>query len=224
MTTARAQLAMDKLMDAAERLYAEHGFAAVSMRQISDAAGQHNKSVVQYHFNSRDELIKAIVHRHLQPFQEYRTALMAELVDKPDVSLRDRVSCLVLPSVLHNIDLGSPSWHARFMAQALVEPTLREYTIQAHTHDPDSRTRPELDAMIRQLVVHMCAELEYDLAHRRIAASAAESSWHRLGDRLVTAVCGMWIEFHGPAPANNAAVHELTTPFRGTTIMKIQYI
>jgi len=43
---------MDKLMDAAERLYAEHGFAAVSIRQISDAAGQRNKSIVQYHFST----------------------------------------------------------------------------------------------------------------------------------------------------------------------------
>ncbi|HEX4223912.1 MAG TPA: helix-turn-helix domain-containing protein [Pseudonocardiaceae bacterium] len=195
MTTARAQLAMDKLMDAAERLYAEHGFAGVSIRQICAAAGQRNNSVVQYHFSSRDELIKAIIDRHVLAVDEYRMALMGELAGKPEVSLRDRVSCLVLPSVLHNIDLGTPSWHARFMAQALVEPSLREYTIQAHTHDPDSRAGPELGAMIRQVVVHMCAELEYDLAHHRIAASAAESSWHRLGDHLVTAVCGMSIEF-----------------------------
>ena len=214
--TPRAQLAMDKLMDAAERLYAEHGFAAVSIRQISDAAGQRNKSVVQYHFSSRDELIKAIINRHIVPVEQHRMVMVAALATKsPDnpVTLRDKLACSVLPSVLHNIDLGTPSWHARFMAQAMVEPSLRDYAIKTHTdsesartlrelygvarRDPTGEIAPELAAMIRQLVVHMCAELEYDLAHGRIAASEAERSWRKLGDHLVTAVCGMSIGFFG---------------------------
>ena len=204
--TPRAQLAMDKLMDAAERLYAEHGFAGVSIRQISDAAGQRNKSVVQYHFSNRDELIKAIIDRHIRPVDRYRMTQAAELVDKPEVSLRERVSCFVLPTVQHMIDLGTPSWYARFTAQAFVEPSLREYAIRAHTESdsiqllrelPGWRANPsgELSTMIRQLVVHMGAELEYDLAHGRIPASEAESSWRRLGDHLVTAVCGMSVAF-----------------------------
>ena len=211
--TPRAQLAMDKLMDAAERLYAEHGFAAVSIRQISDAAGQRNKSVVQYHFSNRDELIKAIIARHVGPVDRLRLAQVAELVDKPEVSLRDRVACFVLPSVQHSIDLGTPSWHARFMAQAFVEPSLREYALQAHTdsesirllrelpgvrrHDPSGELAPELATMIRQLIIHMGAELEYDLAHGRLPASATESSWRKLGEHLITAVCGMSIAFFG---------------------------
>ncbi|HEY4023394.1 MAG TPA: helix-turn-helix domain-containing protein [Pseudonocardiaceae bacterium] len=211
--TPRAQLAMDKLMDAAERLYAERGFAAVSIRQISDAAGQRNKSVVQYHFTSRDELIKAIIARHVGPVDRHRMAMVADLVDRPEVSLRDRVACFVLPTVLHNVDLGTPSWHARFMAQAFVEPSLRDYALQSHIdsesiqllrelpgvrqHDPTGELTPELATMIRQLMVHMCAELEYDLAHGRIPASDAEKSWRRLGEHLITAVCGIWIAFFG---------------------------
>jgi AcrR family transcriptional regulator len=211
--TPRAQLAMNKLMDAAERLYAEHGFAGVSIRQISDAAGQRNKSVVQYHFSNRDELIKAIIARHVAPVDQTRMTMVAALLDQPEVSLRDRVSCSVLPSVLHYIDLGTPSWHARFMAQAMVEPSLRDYAVQSHTdsesirllrelpgaarRDPTGKLSPELATMIRQLVVHMCAELEYDLAHGRIAASEAERSWRKLGDHLVTATCGMYIAFFG---------------------------
>jgi len=211
--TPRAQLAMDKLMDAAERLYAEHGFAAVSIRQISDAAGQRNKSVVQYHFSNRDELIKAVIARHIGPVDRHRMAMLAALTDRPEVSLRDRMSCAVLPTVLHQLDLGTPSWHARFNAQVQVEPSLRDYALQSHMdsqsirllrelpgarrHDPFGELAPQLATMIRQLVVHMCAELEYDLAHGRIPASAAEQSWRKLGEHLVTAVCGLWIAFFG---------------------------
>lgn len=204
---------MDKLMDAAERLYAERGFAGVSIRQISDAAGQRNKSVVQYHFSNRDELIKAIIARHIGPVDRHRMAMVADLVGRPEVSLRDRMACAVLPTVLHLVDLGTPSWHARFIAQALVEPSLRDYTLQSHMdsesirllrelpgamrHDRSGELASELATMIRQLVVHMCAELEYDLAHGRIPASEAESSWRRLGEHLITAVCGMWIAYFG---------------------------
>jgi AcrR family transcriptional regulator len=211
--TPRAQLAMDKLMDAAERLYAEHGFAGVSIRQISDAAGQRNKSVVQYHFSNRDELIKAIIARHVGPVDRLRMAMVAELVDKPEVSLRDRVACFVLPSVQHNIDLGTPSWHVRFMAQAFVEPSLRDYALRSHSdseslrllrelpgvrqHDPSGELAPALATMIRQLIIHMSAELEYDLAHGRIPASEIERSWRKLGEHLITAVCGISIAFFG---------------------------
>lgn len=211
--TPRAQLAMDKLMSAAEQLYAEQGFASVSIRQISDAAGQRNKSVVQYHFSNRDELIKAIIARHVGPVDRIRLAMVAELVDKPQVTLRDRVACFVLPTIRHLIDLGTPSWHARFMAQAFVEPNLRAYAIQSHaesqslrllrdlldtrTQDPRSEVTPVMSTMIRQLTVHMCAELEYDLAHGRIPATEAEQSWLRLGDHLVTAICGIWIALFG---------------------------
>jgi AcrR family transcriptional regulator len=211
--TPRAQLARDKLMDAAERLYAEHGFAGVSIKQISDAAGQRNKSAVQYHFSNRDELTKAIVDRHVGPVDEHRLRLVEALMGRSEVSLRERMTCFVLPSVLHMIDLGAPSWHARFMAQAVVEPSLRDYALQshmdsesirrlgelpgAHRHDRNSDLVPELATMIRQLVVHMCAELEHDLAHGRIPGGEAESSWRGLGKHLVTAVCGMSIAFFG---------------------------
>ncbi|HEY2697492.1 MAG TPA: helix-turn-helix domain-containing protein, partial [Pseudonocardiaceae bacterium] len=206
-------LAMDKLMDAAERLYAEQGFAAVSIRQISDAAGQRNKSVVQYHFSNRDELIKAIIARHVAPVERVRMEMVAALVDKPEVSLRDRVACGVLPSVSHSIELGVPSWYSRFMAQVLVEPSLRDYALQSHMdsesvrllrelpgvpqHDRSGELVPQMATMIRQLVVHMSAELEYDLAHGRVPASKAESSWRELGEHLLTAVCGISIAFFG---------------------------
>ncbi|HEX4223646.1 MAG TPA: helix-turn-helix domain-containing protein [Pseudonocardiaceae bacterium] len=209
----RAQLAMDKLVDAAERLYAEHGFAGVSIRQISDAAGQRNKSVVQYHFSNRDELIKAIIAKHIAPVDRVRLAMVAELLDKPGVSLRDRVRCFVLPTVEHLIELGTPSWHARFMAQAFVEPSLRDYALQSHIdsesirllrelpgasrNDPTGELAPELATMVRQLIVHMAAELEYDLAHGRIPVSDAEKSWRQLGEHLITAVCGISIAFFG---------------------------
>src|ERR1700691_6458239 len=44
------------ILDAAERLYADRGFADVTMRDIVAAAGV-NLAAVNYHFGSKDELI-----------------------------------------------------------------------------------------------------------------------------------------------------------------------
>lgn len=46
---------------AAERLFAESGIARASLRDISMAAGQKNRSAAQYHFKDRDGLILAIL-------------------------------------------------------------------------------------------------------------------------------------------------------------------
>lgn len=49
------------LIYAAERLFAEHGIAGVSLRQINQAAQQKNISAAHYHFGSRDRLVYAVL-------------------------------------------------------------------------------------------------------------------------------------------------------------------
>ncbi|MFN8028395.1 MAG: helix-turn-helix domain-containing protein [Acidimicrobiia bacterium] len=68
---ARGVITEERLILAAERLYADHGLDAVSLRQIADAAGQKNHAVVQYHFGGKAGLLRAIV--------RYRTGVSYEL-------------------------------------------------------------------------------------------------------------------------------------------------
>lgn len=49
------------LIYAAERLFAEHGIAGVSLRQINQAANHKNSSAAHYHFGSRDGLVYAVL-------------------------------------------------------------------------------------------------------------------------------------------------------------------
>jgi AcrR family transcriptional regulator len=62
-----------KLLDAAERLFAERGISGVSLREITEAAGQRNASVVQYHFGSRAGLVAAVVDRRMSQVDADRT-------------------------------------------------------------------------------------------------------------------------------------------------------
>ncbi|NVK24507.1 MAG: TetR/AcrR family transcriptional regulator [Gammaproteobacteria bacterium] len=56
-----------KILNAAEALFANSGFAETSMREITAKAGV-NLASVNYHFGSKKDLIKAVVDRYLERF------------------------------------------------------------------------------------------------------------------------------------------------------------
>jgi AcrR family transcriptional regulator len=61
---ARGEATKERLLDAAERLFAERGVAVVSLREINTAAGERNNAALYYHFRDRAGLVSAIVDRH----------------------------------------------------------------------------------------------------------------------------------------------------------------
>ncbi|MDT5001301.1 MAG: hypothetical protein QOK12_3406, partial [Mycobacterium sp.] len=69
------------LMEVAERLFATRGIEAVTLREIQQAAGQSNTSVIRYHFGSRDGLIRALI--------SYRQASLGADRREMLVSMRD---------------------------------------------------------------------------------------------------------------------------------------
>jgi AcrR family transcriptional regulator len=65
------------LLDAAERLFAERGFAATSLRAITAAAGV-NLAAVNYHFRSKQALLEAVYARRLGPLNQRRLQMLDE--------------------------------------------------------------------------------------------------------------------------------------------------
>lgn len=57
---------VERILDAAEVLFAERGFAETSLRTITSAAGV-NLAAVNYHFGSKKALIQAVFVRFLDP-------------------------------------------------------------------------------------------------------------------------------------------------------------
>jgi AcrR family transcriptional regulator len=65
----------DRILDAAESLFMEHGFEATSLRSITAAAAV-NLAAVNYHFGSTEELFQAVLTRRLDPMNQRRLALL----------------------------------------------------------------------------------------------------------------------------------------------------
>jgi TetR/AcrR family transcriptional regulator len=55
-----------KLLDIAEELFAESGFAATSIRKIADTAGV-NPALVHYYFGTKRDLLVTVMERALEP-------------------------------------------------------------------------------------------------------------------------------------------------------------
>lgn len=65
----------DRILDAAERLFAERGFSDTSLRRITAAAGA-NIASVNYYFQSKEALIHAVFSRRLVPINRARLELL----------------------------------------------------------------------------------------------------------------------------------------------------
>jgi len=65
----------DRILDAAERLFARDGIEATSLRTIT-AEASVNLAAVNYHFQSKDALVRSVVARRIRPVNERRMALL----------------------------------------------------------------------------------------------------------------------------------------------------
>jgi len=76
--TGRAAATKERILDAAESLFMEHGFEATSLRAITAAAGV-NLAAVNYHFGTKEELFQSVLTRRLDPMNQERLALLTRL-------------------------------------------------------------------------------------------------------------------------------------------------
>jgi AcrR family transcriptional regulator len=67
-----------RLIEAAEELFADEGFDRVSVRDITTKAGA-NVAAVNYHFGSREGLIAVVMTRYINPVNEERLARLDAL-------------------------------------------------------------------------------------------------------------------------------------------------
>ena len=67
----------ERLLDAAERLFAERGFEGASMRALARAAGA-SLSSTSYHFGTKEALLEAVLRRRAEPMNALRLLRLDE--------------------------------------------------------------------------------------------------------------------------------------------------
>lgn len=127
-----AETTVRRLVDAAERLFAERGIDAVSLREINAAAGQRNSTALQYHFGDRSGLLKAVLAKHRPEIEARRHQLLDEYEARgplpPVEALRTLAAALVRPAAAKLADPDGGRDYLRVMEQLVhrMPPSLPE--------------------------------------------------------------------------------------------------
>lgn len=112
--------AQENIVLTAERLFAEQGIDAVSLRQINSAAGLKNNAATHYHFGGKEGLTRAIVEYRAEGINERRQQLLDGLgAESGTDGVRGLVQALVLPMAEHLISNPGGSFYFRFVIQAV---------------------------------------------------------------------------------------------------------
>jgi AcrR family transcriptional regulator len=116
----------DRILDAAEQLFAEEGFAGTSLREITSLAGA-NVAAVNYHFGSKEELLRAVLSRIVEPVNRERLLLLdgAEAAAGPEPpSVRAILEAFLAPDLRIIRDLGPRGIViTRFTGRSYTEPS-----------------------------------------------------------------------------------------------------
>lgn len=114
-----------RIVEVAERLFAEHGVEQTSTRTITAAAGV-NVAAANYHFGGRDGLLRAVLDRTIGPLNARRLALLDAAVAEHGDSLGvdDLLRAFLLPDLEVLAALGAERVQlARFIGRCYAQPS-----------------------------------------------------------------------------------------------------
>ncbi|MDG2306431.1 MAG: TetR/AcrR family transcriptional regulator [Candidatus Binatia bacterium] len=124
----------DRLLEAAERLFASGGLSRTSLRAITCEAGV-NVAAVHYHFGSKDELLVELVRRRIAPMNEERLARLEEIESRHSegaLPLDPVLRAFIEPAFRFRTEMSGQEQLGRFFGRLYSEPeeilesTLRE--------------------------------------------------------------------------------------------------
>jgi AcrR family transcriptional regulator len=124
----------DRILGAAETLFAQRGFDGASLRQLTAAAGV-NLAAVHYHFGSKEKLVEEVVRRRLDALNADRLAALAQLGGKHAATLEEVLAAYIRPALAFAHD-GNGALFMRVLARAFAEHdgTLRQFLSDNYGH------------------------------------------------------------------------------------------
>ena len=101
----------DRILDVAERLFAEHGFDGVTIRQIASGA-EVDVALASYHFGKKLDLFQAVFGRRAEELNERRLAALREVqaqAGEKGPSVEQIIEAFLRPLEIAQ-ETGDPGW------------------------------------------------------------------------------------------------------------------
>ena len=126
----------DRLITAAEQLFALHGIDGISLREINRAAGARNGSALQYHFRDREGLLRAVMAKHHREVEARRHAMLDAYEAEGRDDVRALAGALVRPLASKLADEDGGPHYLQILADLINRP--RPVINPADLDDPTS--------------------------------------------------------------------------------------
>jgi len=139
----RTENARSRLLEAAQRLFAEQGVDAVSLRGIIREAGVKHATAVQYHFGDREGLLAAVMEDDYLRVDTRRDAMLEQYQAEGTPGLRALAAILVRPLAQ---ELRDP--RGRLFLQIYAQMVLRSQQVHTDTGTSIWRWREYVDPFL----------------------------------------------------------------------------
>ena len=150
-----------RILDAAEALFADQGVASTSLRAIIAAAGV-NSAAIHYHFGSKEALIGAFLARRITPVHEARMQHLDRLEAAGQVDHESLVRAWLEPLLGDGTTRGSMGWSAGAALARLLSEDPASFRAHAEPRVADARRR------FAQALVAVTPGLDLDEASERL--------------------------------------------------------
>ncbi len=109
----------DRILGAAEELFAQHGFASTSLRQVTGLADV-NIAAVNYHFGGKDNLIQEVFRRRMDQMSRQREKSLKKALSEQPLQLESILAAFIRPALAMGRDQHG-SHFIRVLARAYAE-------------------------------------------------------------------------------------------------------
>jgi len=125
----------DRILGAAEELFAQHGFAGTSLRQVTSRADV-NIAAVNYHFGSKENLVNEVFRRRMDEMSARRLAALKTAVAEHPGELEPILAAFVEPALAMAQDRHGGGAFIRVIARAYAEKNdgLRKFLSDQYGH------------------------------------------------------------------------------------------
>src|SRR3982750_3116377 len=107
----------ERILGAAETLFARHGFAGASLRQVT-ASANVNLAAVNYHFGSKENLINEVFRRRLDALNGHRLQALDVVLTEQRNTLENIPGAFVRPALALSQDNTGGAGFVRVLARA----------------------------------------------------------------------------------------------------------
>ncbi len=98
MSTEETVGTRERILDAAEKLFASNGYGGTSLRSITGEAGA-NLAAINYYFKSKEGLLLEVLHRRIDPLNAERLSILDRLEAEGDDDPAGILRALLEPAV-----------------------------------------------------------------------------------------------------------------------------